>query len=181
MGGPTIHPQAPAAIKDLGYKYKTRWVLSSKPERYRRGLYIHFKRTNPYPSLMVFDNPEGNLCIAQRNRSNTPLQSLVMLNDPVFVECAKALGRRLCQQQGDHVSVLQQTAQECLSRRWQPNELQVLSDLYETELAYYSKHENEAQRLVAEFEIEEMPVAKMAAWTAVARAVLNVDEFYTRE
>lgn len=181
MGGPTIHPEAPAAIKDLGYKYKTRWVLSSKPERYRRGLYIHFKRTNPYPSLMVFDNPEGNLCIAQRNRSNTPLQSLVMLNDPVFVECAKALGRKLCQQQGDHVSVLQQTAQKCLSRNWQPSEQQVLSDFYETELAYYLEHDKDAQRLIADFEVEGIAPAKVAAWTAVARAILNLDEFYTRE
>ena len=130
---------------------------------------------------MVFDNPEGNLCIAQRNRSNTPLQSLVMLNDPVFVECAKALGQRLCQQPGSTEVILQQTAKACLSRNWQPNELKVLSDLYESELAYYLEHEKEAQQLIAEYEVEGIAPANAAAWTAVARAILNVDEFYTRE
>ena len=99
VGGPTIHPLLPAAVSDLGYKYKTRWNVSNRPQRYRRGLYIHFKRTNPYPTLLMFDGPESNVCQAMRNRSNTPLQALATLNDPVFVEAALALGRTLAQKQ----------------------------------------------------------------------------------
>lgn len=181
LGGPTIHPQAPSATEDLAYKYKTRWIVSDRPDRYRRGMYIHFKRTNPYPSLLMFDGPESNVCQAIRNRSNTPLQALVTLNDPVFVECARALGRDLAIASGDHFRRLDRLGQRTLSRRFTRQETHILESLFEAEHKWYRDHSREAEQAVGEYATASSDNAATAAWTAVARAILNLDEFVTRE
>jgi hypothetical protein len=181
IGGPTIHPQLPSAVSDLGYKYKTRWLTSSKPDRYRRGLYVHFKRTNPYPSLIMFDGPESNVCLAMRNRSNTPLQALTTLNDPVFVECAQALGRRLSELPQDDQSRVLHAGRVCLTRRFQTREAQELARLLESERKWYAGHSAEAAGLVGEYSSEKVSQNETAAWIAVARTILNLDEFVTRE
>ena len=93
VGGPSVRPPQPAGISDLTYASRTRWTESTGPERYRRGLYTWFQRTSPYPMLMTFDAPESNVACTRRERSNTPLQSLTLLNDPVFFECAQKLGQ----------------------------------------------------------------------------------------
>jgi hypothetical protein len=181
IGGPTIHPAIPSAVSDIGYKYKTRWIVSSKPERYRRGLYIYFKRTNPYPSLTVFDSPESNLCLAKRNRSNTPLQALTTLNDPVFVECAQALGQVLARQPAGTESRIQFAARKCLSRTFQPEEVRALLTLYQAEKTWYGQHPDEAVKLIGDYKDKNVPPREAAAWVAVARTILNLDEFVTRE
>ena len=181
VGGPTIHPRVPAATEDLAYKYKTQWIVSDSPNCYRRGLYIHFKRTNPYPSLMMFDAPESNVCLAMRSRSNTPLQALATLNDPVFVECAQALGRDLAISNGVLEDRLQAAATRCLSRTFVNHEVRILLSLLKSQQAWYGEHPAEADRLVGNYAADGVPNAETAAWLAVARAVLNLDEFVTRE
>lgn len=181
LGGPTVHPAIPAAVSDLGYKYKTRWIVSNKPQRYRRGIYIHFKRTNPYPTLLMFDGPESNLCQAMRNRSNTPLQALATLNDPVFVEGAQALGKRLTEQQAADASRLEQLLRRCLARSPEDRETSALQQLLNSERDWYQNHTDQAARLVGEYTSESVSTAESAAWIAVARTVLNLDEFVTRE
>jgi hypothetical protein len=181
LGGPTIHPAVPSAVSDIGYKYKTRWILSSKPERYRRGLYIYFKRTNPYPSLTIFDSPESNLCLAKRNRSNTPLQALTTLNDPVFVECAQALGQILARQRAGSESRVQFAAWKCLTRSLKSAEVRTLLNLFEAEKNWYGRHADEAAKLIGDYGDKNVPNSEAAAWVAVARAMLNLDEFVTRE
>lgn len=189
-GGPTIHPVIPAAVSDIAYKYKTRWVTSSKPDRYRRGLYVHFKRTNPYPSLILFDGPESNVCTAMRNRSNTPLQALTTLNDPVFVECARALGASLAARPGDAESGIRTVGRVCLSRELNSQEVRALFALLKAEQEWFADHPKEAARLVGEYSARadagdedsaRIPDTEAAAWVAVARTVLNLDEFMTRE
>ena len=181
IGGPTIHPWAPAATEKLAYKYKTRWILSDRPDRYRRGMYIHFKRTNPYPSLIMFDSPESNVCLGMRNRSNTPLQALTTLNDLVFVECAQALGRDLAVSSGPPAERLQIAGTRCLSRTFAAAEVEILMSLFESELSWYREHPAEAKRSVGDYPAAGVPNAVTAAWLAVARAILNLDEFVTRE
>src|SRR5205085_1294575 len=95
VGGPSVRPPQPPGIAELTYGSTNRWTESTGPDRYRRGLYTWFQRTAPFPMLMTFDAPDGNLCCVRRDRSNTPLQALTMLNDVTFVECAQALGSRL--------------------------------------------------------------------------------------
>ena len=181
LGGPTIHPWAPPATKDLAYKYKTRWIVSDKPNRFRRGMYIHFKRTNPYPSLVMFDSPESNVCLAERDRSNTPLQALATLNDPVFVECAQALGRDLAVLPGTPEERLQVAGMRCLSRRFSQDEADVLASLLASEQLWYRDRPAEARQSVGDYSAAEVADATTAAWLAVARAILNLDEFVTRE
>jgi hypothetical protein len=101
IGGPSVRPPQPPGISELTYANSARWIESKGPDRYRRGMYIWFQRTSPYPMLMTFDAPDSNVCCVRRERSNTPLQALTMLNDAVFVECARALGRQLAARDGD--------------------------------------------------------------------------------
>src|SRR5205085_5911553 len=86
IGGPSVRPPQPPGISELTYAGSARWVESTGPDRFRRGLYTWFQRTSPYPMLMTFDGPDSNLCCVRRERSNTPLQALTLLNDTVFVE-----------------------------------------------------------------------------------------------
>lgn len=180
LGGPTVRPVVPAAVTDLAYKYKTQWIVSSKPQRYRRGLYIHFKRTNPYPTLLMFDGPESNVCEAMRTRSNTPLQALATLNDPVFVECAQALGATLAQMQTADTERLDWLAGRTLARSMQLHERKALLKLLQQEREWYRDHPDAAKEFVGEYSSASTEI-ETAAWAAVARAVLNLDEFVTRE
>lgn len=181
IGGPTIHPPTPSGTEDLSFKYKTRWIVSDRPERYRRGMYIHFKRTNPYPSLTMFDSPESNVCEAERNISNTPLQALTTLNDPVFVECAQALGRDLAVSPGTPTARLQFAAARCLSRSFSDEEDRVLLSLFRAEQAAYRDDLATARRFVGDYSAKSISDDVTAAWIAVALAVLNLDEFVTRQ
>ena len=97
VGGPSIRPPLPADIAALGYANSVKWTESVGTEKNRRGLYIFFQRTVPYPMLMTFDAPDSNSTCARRDRSNTPLQALTLLNDPVFFECAQSLGARMAE------------------------------------------------------------------------------------
>src|SRR5207245_6816814 len=81
LGGPSVRPPQPAGISELTYAGSAKWVESSGPDRYRRALYTWFQRTSPYPMLTTFDGPESILCCVRRERSNTPLQALTLLND----------------------------------------------------------------------------------------------------
>ena len=191
IGGPTIHPELPAGVSDLGYKYTTRWETSDRPNRFRRGLYVHFKRTNPYPSLIMFDGPESNVCLAKRNRSNTPLQALTTLNDPVFVECAQALGRTLANAPlanspidgtgADAETRIRRAGRSCLTRALDSREVGELIRLLESERGWYAEHPEAATQLVGRYSNQGIPDSETAAWITVARTILNLDEFITRE
>ena len=181
IGGSTIHPPKPGGTDDLAYKYKTRWIVSRRPARYRRGMYILFKRTNPYPSLMIFDSPQSNVCLAERNRSNTPLQALTTLNDPVFFECAQALGQRLATSDSSTDQRLRQAAMASLSRPLASEELEILRQLHADEATWFSEPPTEAGQVVGTFTAPDTAVHDVAAWIGVARTLLNLDEFLTRD
>ena len=95
IGGPSVYPALPPGIAELSYAGNFKWDLSKEADRYRRGMYTFFKRTSPHPNLITFDCPDANLTCVDRNRSNTPLQALVVLNNESFAEAARRLARRL--------------------------------------------------------------------------------------
>ncbi len=95
IGGPSVKPPQPEGVTALGYSSGTKWQVSPGTERYRRGVYIHYQRTTPYPLLSNFDAPRSTVTACRRIRSNTPLQALNLLNDPVFMEAAEYLGKRV--------------------------------------------------------------------------------------
>src|SRR5262249_9247195 len=149
VGGPSVRPPQPAGISELTYAGSARWVESTGPDRYRRGLYTWFQRTSPYPMLMTFDAPDGIVCTARRERTNTPLQALTTLNDTVFVECAQALGRRMAQQMsGPPEDRIRQAFRLCVAREPGSDELAVLCRLH-AELLQSSKDHSETTAYMA--------------------------------
>jgi hypothetical protein len=181
IGGPSVRPPQPAGISDLTYAGSARWVESTGPDRYRRGLYTWFQRTSPYPMLMTFDAPDSNVCVVRRERSNTPLQALTLLNDTVFVESAQALGRRIvAEQPGGPPARLRYAFRLCLAREPSRAEVDRLEQLFEELLQTCQARPEEAAKLAGK-EAAGKNVAETAAWVALARAIMNLDEFVTRE
>ena len=182
IGGPSVRPPQPPGISELTYAGSARWVESKGPDRYRRGLYTWFQRTSPYPMLLTFDAPDSNVCCVRRDRTNTPLQALTLMNDAVFVECARALGRRIAAERPG-ASVAERARHGfrlCLGRRPAERETRRLVRLYEELLALCRADPAEAAKLAGKG-AKGKGAAEAAAWVALARALMNLDEFIMRE
>jgi hypothetical protein len=163
VGGPGVHPPQPDGVMSLG-QVKREWRAAEGDERYRRGMYTFFYRATPYPSLAVFDAPDAFSACSRRPRSNTPLQALTLLNDQAFFECAQGLAKRVVDEapEGDAAGI-EHAFRLCLGRPPQVEELEAL------------------ERLLAAEREGGTADAETAAWTSVARVVLNLDETITRE
>jgi hypothetical protein len=183
VGGPSIRPPQPPGISELTYANSAKWVATTGPDRYKRGLYIWFQRTSPYPTLMTFDSPDSNVCVVRRERSNTPLQALALLNDTVFVEAAQALGKRvLTEGNGDaEEQRISRAFRLCLGRAPLPAEAARLTKLLEKFRRLTATDEAGATKLLGAHKPAGIPVAEAAAWVALSRTLLNLDEFVTRE
>jgi hypothetical protein len=179
VGGPSVRPPQPPGISDLTYAGSAKWVESTGPDRYRRGLYTWFQRTSPYPMLMTFDAPDSNVCVVRRERSNTPLQALTLLNDTVFVECAQALGKRLLgTPESERIG---QAFKRCLGRDLSPGERERLARLLVEFRELARQQPAESAKLAGQDLPAGVDAAEAAAWVALARTLLNLDEFVTRE
>jgi hypothetical protein len=183
LGGKSVYPYQPADY--YSDKGRWKWTQSTGADLYRRGLYTFWRRTTFYPSFLVFDAPTREYCIVDRPRTNTPLQALVTLNDPVFVEAARVFGQRILQEGGD--SVTQKLAfafRLCVSRPPNDRELQVLQRLFTAHLTRFQADGAAAKAMVSNGSAprpENLPVAELAAWTAMGNVLLNLDETITRE
>ena len=132
MYGPPVKPLQPASGLSAAFGSGIDWKTSEGEDRYRRALYTTWRRSNPYPSLATFDAPNREVCTVRRDRTNTPLQALVTLNDPVYIEAAQALARRIVAEGGD--TVARRAAyglQLCVVRPAEDREIQTLVQLYE--------------------------------------------------
>ena len=182
VGGPSIRPPLPADIAALGYAGSVKWPETTGPERYRRGMYIFFQRTVPYPMLATFDSPDSNVTCTRRERSNTPLQALTLLNDPVFVEAAQGLGAKLSGSRMETASErIRKAYMICLARDPAPAETARMLRLYDSLYRLAAANPQEATRLAGKGLGATSNPAAAAAWVGVARTVLNLDEFVTRE
>lgn len=181
VGGRSVRPPQPAGVAELGYAGSVKWKESQGPDRYRRGLYIHFQRTTPYPQLMLFDAPDSNVACSRRRRSNTPLQALNLLNDPVFFEAAQALAvRELASPDGDFKRRLARLYQLTLAREPGAAEQERLARFFNQQFELFRKDPKSAGALLA-VKLEGVDPAAAAAWVGVSRVLLNLDEFITRE
>jgi hypothetical protein len=180
MYGPPVRPAEPALGLTAAFGSSLDWKTSEGEDRYRRGLYIEWRRTNPYPSLTTFDAPTREVCALRRTRSNTPLQALVTLNDPVFVEAAQALGRRMAQAKGTAREKVAYGFKLCLARPPGERELTTLTELYQKALEHLGKEPEQARRMATE-PLGPGPAGaddeSLAAWAAVGNVLLNLDEF----
>jgi hypothetical protein len=162
IGGPSFKPPLPDDLAKLNYANGLKWDAASGEDRLRRGLYIHFQRTVPFPMLMAFDAPESNTTCTRRERSNSPLQALTLLNNEVFVECAQALGHRIAAQAKEPDARLRYGFRLATGRPPGQEELARLRAFW-TGLGERFKSDD------------------AATCTAYARVLLNLDETITRE
>jgi hypothetical protein len=175
IGGPSVFPPQPEGVWDIPFN-ADRWITDTGENRYRRGLYTFWRRTAPYPSMVAFDAPSREVCVAMRPRTNTPMQALVLLNDPAYMEAAVALAQRMAERgKGNLQASLRYGFRCCTAREPTPAELQRLEQLYRQMRERYAKQPDAAQKLVGK------PDAHTAALALVANTLLNLDETITRE
>ena len=179
VGGPSVYPPQPEGVFDFTQDKKP-WIAATGADRYRRGMYTYLWRSSPYPAMTVFDFPDANVACTRRSRSNTPLQSLTLANDQTFVEFAQGLAKRaLTEVKADDVTRLNATFRWCLSRKPSDAELARLVKLLEEQRTSFTT--DTAQKIAPMEMIANVAPTEAAAWTAVARVLLNLDEFITRE
>lgn len=179
IGGESVRPPQPEGVGELMYSKKP-WVADEGPERYRRGLYIFFQRTAPYPMLINFDAPTKLVASVERQRSNTPLQALNLLNDPVFFESAQALAVRVMREETELERRMERMFRLCLARKPKPEEISHITKFLDAQRRLLER-DAAAQAKLAPFVPEGASRLEVAAWTGQARALMNVDEFVTRE
>jgi hypothetical protein len=184
LGGPSVKPYQPDGYWD-NLNFPTRKYASDAGEsQYRRGLYIWWQRSFLHPSLLAFDAPSREECTAERNRSNIPQQALVLLNDPTYVEAARAFGVGiLTQTSGTPEQKLTWAFQQALQRNPSVSEQKTLLTVYNQQLAAY-KADTTASDALLKTGYAPLPTAldkpELAAWTHVARVLLNLHETITR-
>jgi hypothetical protein len=179
MYGPPVKPPQPKLGLSAAFGSATDWETSGGEDRYRRALYTTWRRSNPYPSMATFDAPNREVCLVRRERSNTPLQALVTLNDPVYVEASQALARKMAASGTTPAEKARHGFRLCLSRPPTEKELKGLVELY-TKMHKRFEADPEKARDVATKPLGEAPngcdVAELAAWTVVGNVLLNLDE-----
>ncbi|MBM4057860.1 MAG: DUF1553 domain-containing protein [Planctomycetes bacterium] len=184
VGGPSVKPFQPQGYWDyLNFPQRT-YQADTGPAAYRRGLYVHWQRQYLHPAMLVFDAPSREECTARRPRSNTPLQALVLLNDPQFVEAARALAAMTIAEAGhDPLDRARFMLQRGIGRVPLAAEAAVIADLATRQRESFAGDPAAAGALVAVGASPPPPgadVVELAAWTAAARAVFNLGEAYTR-
>ena len=189
IGGASVFPYQPKGVwEDIAYGdvYSAQaYVLSHGRDLYRRSMYWFWKRTAPPPSLNTFDAPDREKCVARRARTNTPLQALVLMNDPQFVEAARAVAQRSILEAGrDPGARVRHAFRLITARKPGAKEVQALRDLAERETGEYRKNPEMAGKLLGVGESAadaRIDKPELAAWTLVASAIMNLDEAVTKE
>lgn len=184
IGGPSVKPYQPERYWE-NLNFPTReWQNDSGEGLYRRGLYTWWQRTFLHPSLLAFDAPSREECTAERNRSNIPQQALVLLNDPAYVEAARAFAARIIGEcDGDASKRIAWAVQQALQRQPTADEARTLGDLFSKHLSAYQKDPAAAEALLKTGAAPGPATAnksELAAWTHIARVLLNLHETITR-
>jgi hypothetical protein len=188
IGGPSVSPYQPKGLWEemaFGGDFSAqKYEQSHGSDLYRRSMYTFWKRSVPYPSLNTFDAPDREKCTARRGVTNTPLQALVLMNDPTFVEAARVLAERDLSEAGptetDRIRFAFRLATD---RDPSPKEFEILQGLYKKEMAHYDTDRAAAEKLLSVGESKRNPKidpSVLAAWTTVASTILNLDETVTK-
>jgi hypothetical protein len=187
IGGPSVYPPAPDFLFQPPASYGPKiWKPTSETEPYRRSLYIHSYRSVPYPALQVFDAPKGDAACIRRERSNTPLQALVTLNEPQFIECAQAMAGRILRESGpDDKDRIEYGHRLVVGRRPSATEVAVLARLLEQQRTRVERGELDVESLLGASasvvqRLSGTTAETLAPWFVVARALLNLDETLTK-
>ena len=177
LGGPSVFPPQPANVTTEGTYGQLAWKVSEGLDRHRRSLYTFTKRTAPFAMFTTFDAPSGEACVVRREVSNTPLQALTLLNDVVFTEASQALGRQFATISGNDEVRLVELFRRCLTRPPADEEVVMLSRFIKSQRERLAAKELDAATLAGPGEGD---ASERAAWSLVARALLNLDEAVTK-
>ena len=184
VGGPSVKPYQPKGIWDVGVLVSGPYEVGTGDDLYRRSMYTYIRRTSPHPAMVVFDAPNRLVCTAKRENTNTPLQALVLLNDPQFVEAARVLSGRILEEGGRTLKEQLAYGFRLLCGR-NPNEreLHLLIEQFEVAYAKFKRTPSEADRLL---EVGEYPLpihynkVELAAMSALINALMGFDEMYMK-
>jgi hypothetical protein len=188
VGGPSVMPYQPAGLWEdvvVGANYPgTKYTQAHGPDLYRRSLYTYWKRTAPPPALNIFDAPEREFCTISRPQTNTPLQALVLMNDPTYTEASRKIGERMMKEGGATADERIAWAFKLVTARsGNADELKVLRETFDRRLASFQKNPDGAKKLLAAGESprdEKLDASELAAYTTVASMILNLDETITK-
>jgi hypothetical protein len=184
MFGPSVYPPQPKSGLSAAFSNSTDWEPSKGEDRWRRGLYTFWRRSVPYPSMATFDAPDSFVCTVKRIPTNTPLQALVTMNDPVYVECCQQLARKVVAEGGASTKERATYAfRRCLARPPKEAELASLVALFEKSRARYAADAKKAASMATD-PLGPAPqgadVADLAAWTVVGNVLINLDEMFLK-
>jgi hypothetical protein len=191
IGGPSVSPYQPPGLweelmsRSDGANWTAQtYVQSHGKDLYRRTMYTFWKRTSPPPSLGTFDAPDREVCTVRRARTNTPLQALVLMNDPTYVEAGRKLAERVMKEAGPSIDDrLTLAFRLVLARKPKAEEAEVLKEVLDKQLARYRSDAEATKKLLSVGESprdEKLDPAELAAWANVAGVILNLDEAVTR-
>ena len=184
MGGRPIYPPQPDGLWRQTGRNEPKYIAATNEDRFRRGIYVIWRRAAPYPSFVNFDGPDRSTCHPQRSRTNTPMQALTLMNDEAYVEMALALANRIASRKGTVSNRVEYGFRLTLSRKPSAAESRYLGEVFERELAYFASNVAEADTLVSSVSGYKAPASvdrkKLAAWFVVANVLLNLDETVTR-
>ena len=185
--GPSVFPPQPDGLWQAAFNEERSWETDTDEDRWRRGLYVFLRRSIPYPSLTTFDAPSREICTPRRLRTNTPLQAFVTLNDPVFVEAARAMARRIVLEGGRGERERAAWALSlCLGRQASEGELSTLVSLQRDALEALAQDEERRSAMLGDPADplgpppQKIEAEELAAWTVVANVLLNLDALLTR-
>ena len=184
-GGHAVKPYQPGGLWEaVSFNNSQKYVQDKGEGNYRRSIYTYWKRQSPPPNMLIFDAPTREYCVVRRPRTNTPLQALVLLNDPQFVEASRAFGQRMIKEGGKSTSSRIRFAfREATGRAPAADELKVLEDVYKQQRAVFREDTAAAKQLlsVGAFQADtDLDPAELAAWSTVASMILNLDETVTK-
>ncbi|MBV8867257.1 MAG: DUF1553 domain-containing protein, partial [Acidobacteriaceae bacterium] len=188
IGGPSVSPYQPKGLWEemaFGGDFSAQtYVQSHGPDLYRRSMYTFWKRSVPYPSLNTFDAPDREKCTALRGTTNTPLQALVLMNDPTYVEASREFAERDLREAGASATDrIRYAFRLAVDRDPSPKETAILEGLYRKEIVHYDTDRAAAEKLLSIGEVKRNPKidpAELAAWTLVTSTILNMDETITK-
>jgi len=187
VGGASVYPYQPAGLWDelsnKGWRYQ--YLQEPGDGLYRRSLYTIWKRTSPPPSMLIFDASDRSVCTVRRRTTSTPLQALVLLNDPQFLEAARALAERLMQEGQQNVDQQLERAFRLITGRTpDEQEMSMLTEFYQKEVKRFKNRPEDATAYLAIGESAwdpSLPTAQVAALATVSNAIMNTNEAYTRQ
>jgi hypothetical protein len=182
-GGPSVFPPQPTNVTTEGTYGALAWTVSSGEDRFRRSLYTFTKRTSPFALTATFDAPSGEACVARRDITNTPMQALSLLNDVTFMQAARELGKSTVNAKGDDHKKLADLFRKILVRPATNAELDALLDYYSQQRTRLKEGQLPATKIATDSTSDNLTDAdaiQRAAWTLVARVIMNLDEAVTK-